>query len=512
MKAEKYLNSLRELVYGEAAICSHDGRLLLGELDRETLAKVQAEIGVFVTANLLKFWQKGLVVNLLMKINEGNFLYLNNAGRIEDEVKYQDILVESLPYIAQVAGGDAVLFDSTGARLSAFYASGESNHSIIGVINPLLVETMRSQRPSMGPTFLRKDCTAVRIPISRKYGISFNNNHTVKRQTRLLEDARRYNYARYNIEDVIGESKAIVEAKALARTAANHKSNVLLTGETGTGKEIFAHAIHNLSSQSASPFVAINCGAIPENLAESILFGYVGGAFTGAKNTGQIGAFEQASSGTLFLDEISEMPLDMQVKLLRAIQEREISRVGDSKSRPVSVRIITSTNKSLPELVEQGRFRADLYYRLNVIGIEIPPLRRRVEDINYLTAYFVNKFMQLMGKKINDIEPTVLVALSNYPWPGNVRELQNCVEYMCTMIEKEEYSISRRHLPPRILGSASTSTECLANENYDEYMGRLEKEFIERITQECNGNKTLMARRIGLNRTTLWRIMNKYNL
>lgn len=510
MKAEKYLNHLRELVNGDAVVFANDGRLVLGELSGVTLERVREEISVFVAGNLLKYWYCDEVINVLIRIDGGNFLYLNNSKRIADEEKYKNILVDSLPYIAQVAGGDAVLFDSTGARLSAFYASGETNPSIIGVVNPLLVETMASQRPSMGPTFLRKDCTAVRIPISRKYGISFNNNHTVKRQTRLLEDARRYNYARYNIEDVIGESQAIAEAKALARTAANHKSNVLLTGATGTGKEIFAHAIHNLSAQSTNPFVAINCGAIPENLAESILFGYVGGAFTGAKNTGQIGAFEQASGGTLFLDEISEMPLDIQVKLLRAIQEREISRVGDAKTRSVSVRIIASTNKSLPELIEKGQFRADLYYRLNVIGIEIPSLCKRVEDINYLTTYFVNKFMQLMGKKINDIEPAVLNALSNYSWPGNVRELQNCVEYMCTMVDKDEYSIHVKHMPPRIL--SSVSTEYLGYENYGEYMSKLEKEFIEKISRECNGNKTLIAKRIGLNRTTLWRIMNKYNL
>lgn len=510
MKAEKHLNNLRELVFGDAALFSLDGKLMLGSLDEDTLIRAQEEIGVFGPGNLLKFWHKDEVINLIMKINDSNFLYLNNVKRIDDEKKYKDILVESLPYIAQVAGGDAVLFDDTGARLSAFYASGEINDTIIGVVNPLLVETMASQRPSMGPTFLRKDCTAVRIPISRKYGISFNNNHTVKRQNRLLEDARRYHYARYNIEDVIGESKAIIEARSLARTAATHKSNVLLTGETGTGKEIFAHAIHNLSLHSASPFVAINCGAIPENLAESILFGYVGGAFTGAKTTGQIGAFEQADGGTLFLDEISEMPLELQVKLLRAIQEREVVRVGDTKSKGINVRIIASTNKHLPELIEKGKFRADLYYRINVIGIEIPPLRKRVEDISYLATYFVNKFMQLMGKKITDIEPEVFAAFRNYSWPGNVRELQNCIEYMCTMVDKEEHSMLTQHLPPRIYGSSKIDN--FVNESYDNYMSKLEKEFIERIAKECDGNKSLMAKRIGLNRTTLWRIMNKYNL
>lgn len=259
-------------------------------------------------------------------------------------------------------------------------------------------------------------------------------------------------------EDILGTGKKMLEAKERAYQVAEGTSTVLITGESGTGKELFARAIHAQSNRRDNAFIAINCGAIPDSLLESELFGYEKGAFTGADKNGKPGKFELANHGTLFLDEIGDMPLHMQVKLLRALQNRTIERVGGSVPTEVDVRIISATNKDLEKMIERKEFRQDLYFRLNVIPLHIPPLRERLEDIEPILMISLKKFNGLMEKEIAGFEEDALNALKEYDWPGNVRELENAIEYAVNMEKQEKIQLS--NLPDRIKrGSKSSFVE-----------------------------------------------------
>ena len=235
----------------------------------------------------------------------------------------------------------------------------------------------------------------------------------------------------------------------LASLAASGNSNILLEGESGTGKEVVAQAIHNRSTRRKGPFVAVNCGAIPRELIGSELFGYSDGAFTGAKRGGRPGKFELASRGTLFLDEIGDMPLEQQVALLRVLQDKKITRIGDDKIIPVDFRVVCATNKSLVEEIEKGNFRQDLYYRVNVVTITMPPLRNHPEDIPALFDHFMGVIGREMGDKDVEVDPQVIEFLKRYYWPGNVRELQNVVERLISMADHGR--ICLEHLPSSIL-------------------------------------------------------------
>lgn len=263
--------------------------------------------------------------------------------------------------------------------------------------------------------------------------------YTIKDVTeiqRLEEELRRKlrrheHFARYTFDDIVGNSKSIRETVELARRIAKSQSPVLIQGESGTGKELFAQAIHNASPRRRGPFVAVNFAALPESLIESELFGYDEGAFTGAKKGGMPGLFEQAHGGTIFLDEIGDAPLSFQVRLLRVLQEKQVRRIGSSKVIPIDVRVISATNRDLKELVEKGEFRKDLYYRLSVLPLRLPPLRERKEDILTLAEIFYNEFFQgKPPKSAIEYFAAIKEALLNYDWPGNIRELQNVVEYL----------------------------------------------------------------------------------
>lgn len=248
--------------------------------------------------------------------------------------------------------------------------------------------------------------------------------------------------------DIIGKSKAIENLKAQAQRVANSSSTVLIQGESGTGKEIIARAIHNASRRADGPFVSVNCAAIPDNLLESELFGYEEGAFTGAAKGGRIGKFQLANKGTLLLDEVGEMPIHLQAKLLRAIQERKIQRIGSNKDIETDIRIIAATNRNLENMIRSGEFREDLYYRLNVIPIDVPALRERKSDIPILTETFVKRYNKVLDKNISGFSKKAMKKLEDYDWPGNVRELQNVVEY-CVNISNRRV-IDFDALPDRI--------------------------------------------------------------
>jgi len=234
--------------------------------------------------------------------------------------------------------------------------------------------------------------------------------------------------AKYSLDQIIGNSAKIKKMKEMIVKAAQTKSTVLIFGETGTGKELVAHAIHQQSRRNYQPFVRVNCAAIPGELLESELFGYEEGAFTGAKRGGKVGKFELANFGTLLLDEINQMPLYMQSKLLRVIQEKEIERLGGNRPIEIDVRRIFTTNQNLAELVQQNKFREDLYYRINVVSIDIPPLRERIEDIPMLVRFFIAKINKELGLSISGIDKKVLKLFMAYDWPGNIRELENAIE------------------------------------------------------------------------------------
>ena len=322
------------------------------------------------------------------------------------------------------------------------------------------------------------------------------------------EELNRLGSDHYTFERIIGNSPQFSRVKALARKAAQNDFTVLLTGETGTGKEVFAHAIHYASPRRNRPFVRINCAAIPHELFESELFGYYEGAFTGAKKGGKKGKIELANGGTLFLDEIGDMPLSMQVKLLRVLQEREIEILGGEQTLPIDIRVIAATNKDLPQEIAQGRFREDLYYRLNVIPLDIPPLRQHKSDIPIFLDHFLREINQQYQTAAFFTREAVR-ALESYPWPGNVRELKNTVERSYTMADGG--AIQETHLPPhivtRIAFPSSSGPQTLAHA-----VQAVEKTFIQKALWQYNYNIRQTADHLGIHRSTLYNKMDFYGI
>lgn len=312
-------------------------------------------------------------------------------------------------------------------------------------------------------------------------------------------------YAKYTFDDLIGESRALRQTVELAQKYSRIDATVLLEGETGTGKEIFAQAIHNASLRRNAPFVAINCSALPSNLLESELFGYEEGAFTGAKRGGKTGLFELAHGGTLFLDEIGELEGGMQSKLLRALQEREIRRVGDSRVIPVDVRVIAATNRDLYQEMQTGQFRQDLYYRLNVLNILVPPLRDRPEDIPALVGHYVEQFNREHGFQVEGVAPQAMERLARQPWPGNVRELRNAVEKLVILTQRGQATAATLELAVREPRGAG-------GRGRPESLEDLERQAILGALERCGGNQSWAARELGIDRTTLGRKLRRYHI
>jgi len=320
--------------------------------------------------------------------------------------------------------------------------------------------------------------------------------------------------AKYSFKDIIGKSKIMRQTVEYAKTVANSPSTILIEGESGTGKEVFAQSIHNASNRKNNSFVAINCAAISENLIESELFGYDDGAFTGAKKGGHPGKFELANNGTLFLDEIGDMKPDMQVKLLRAIQESSITRVGGDKVIPIDVRIIAATNKNLQQEVEKGKFRLDLYYRISVIPMHIPSLKDRKGDIPSLIRFFLNQKSLKLQKDIPHMSYSELQQLLDYEWPGNVRELENYIEQLVNfngkisldsfkLLKHEEFK-DKVTINKTIENSPETFTELSLEE--------IEKRHIAQTLSKYFGNITQTAKSLGIGRNTLYQKINKHNI
>lgn len=315
-------------------------------------------------------------------------------------------------------------------------------------------------------------------------------------------------YLKVDIDYIIGNSNSLLKSKHVAVHASKYNSNVLITGESGTGKELFARSIHQMSERKNKPFIALNCAAIPENLMESELFGYEDGAFTGSKQGGKPGKFELADKGTLFLDEIGDLSLHLQPKLLRAIENREIERVGGVNPIKLDIRIIAATNKDLEEMVFNREFREDLYYRLNVVPIHIPALNERVGDIMTLARFFLSKYTNKFGKQIENFNNEVEKALIRYNWPGNIRELENAIEYSVSLENTNEINITS--LPPRILNYKSNH---MANDSSIN-LKDIEQKLIIETMKKYEGNlkgKEKAAIELGISLSTLYRRLKNIN-
>jgi PAS domain S-box-containing protein len=340
-----------------------------------------------------------------------------------------------------------------------------------------------------------------------------------KKRVRHLE-------AKYTFDDIVGKSRAMIIAKEQAIKAASTPATVLLHGESGTGKELFAHAIHNKSERRNRQFIRVNCSALTETLLESELFGYEGGAFTGASKKGRKGLFEEADRGTIFLDEIGMMSMNLQAKLLRVLQEKEIVRVGGNEPIDIDVRIISATNINLEDAVKNGKFREDLYYRLYVIPIFIPPLRNRKEDLSLLVKNIIRKCNQEFGRNIKGVSPEVIKILSNYSWPGNIRELENVIERAVINMRLTEDILNPIHIPEFIsltkqkMSVDKTNTQVKGNvytlrqekKSLQSLKKEAEKDAIITVLKNFNGDCQKSAENLGISIRTLYYKMRKYEI
>lgn len=335
----------------------------------------------------------------------------------------------------------------------------------------------------------------------------------------LLDSQNLTLHAKYTFNDIIGESPQIKTVINQSKSIAKTPSTVLITASSGCGKELLAQAIHNSSSVKDGPFVALNCGAIPKNLIESELFGYESGAFTGAKSSGYVGKFQLANNGTIFLDEIGEMPLHMQINLLRVIQERYVVPIGSKNCIPINVRIIAATNRDLKDEVKAGTFRKDLFYRLNVIPITIPDLKDRTGDIPILLDYFIHIKAKELNKPVPHISDNLYKKMLSYCWPGNIRELENCVENIVILNGKTTYEMNFDEctcMEVDNLGNPIIRDSCNnifnINDNDIVPLKILEEREIKKSLILCNGNISLAAEKLGISRNSLYTKMKKYNI
>ncbi|WP_165820818.1 sigma-54 interaction domain-containing protein [Pueribacillus theae] len=340
--------------------------------------------------------------------------------------------------------------------------------------------------------------------------LSLLNNNEQQKRRKVKRKQRPLSHS-YTFEQINGTSSAIEQIKELAARVSRGSSTVLLTGESGTGKELFAQAIHDLSPRREGPFIPINCASIPESLFESELFGYEAGAFSGAGKDGKPGKIELAQNGTLFLDEISELPFITQGKFLRVLQEREIERLGGTGRKRVDIRIIAATNRDLMTLVQEGKFRQDLFYRLLVFELKIPPLRDRKEDILLLADQFIDDFNDEFGLNVKEIDPLLKDWMLNYDWPGNVRELKSFIERGMNIVEGGTLTLDDFFLPYANfpIYQKPQMKELLSLE---EEVTNAEISAIERALEETNGDKTLAAEKLNIHLASLYRKMSKYNL
>jgi PAS domain S-box-containing protein len=353
----------------------------------------------------------------------------------------------------------------------------------------------------VGGISIERDITEI-VKLNDELSITTANLHELESTAQSQQNLSPFN-------KIKGRSPVLKEAINLATKVAKTDAPVLITGDSGVGKELFAEGIHNAGIRSNKPFVAINCGAIPAALFESELFGYEQGAFTGAIKGGKKGKFDAAKGGTIFLDEVGEMPLELQVKLLRVLQEKHYYRVSGNEAIPTDVRIIAATNRDLEKMIDEGTFREDLYYRLNVISISIPPLRDRIEDIPELVQLFLKEFSLKYKMPIPEIDPEIMYTFLQHPWEGNIRQLRNIIERIIILASDNEV-IKTHHLPKNFIKDHSPVLN-IQTEKIKTIDGQGEEE-IQYALQKTYGNKAAAAKLLGISRATLYNKLKKYNL
>ena len=373
-----------------------------------------------------------------------------------------------------------------------------------------LRQTMETGKPIVNKSIYIISSNGRKIPISISTALLKNRTNKIIggvetfRDLSMVEQLRKELYEKYTFEDIVSKNRRMKHIFELLPMAAGSDSTILIEGESGTGKELLSRAIHNLSNRQDKPFVIVNCGALPDTLLESELFGYKAGAFTDAKRD-KPGRFTLADKGTIFLDEIGDVSSALQMKLLRVLQDHTYEPLGSVQSQISEARVIAATNKNLSRLVEEGKFRRDLYYRLNVVRIEVPPLRQRKEDIPLLVRHFINKFNKLKGKEITDVSPKTSNILMNHDYPGNIRELENVIEHVFAL--SSESIIKPRHLPNELVGAGSMPFEM----DYKS-LDQLEKQFISNVLEQNSWNRARTAKVLGIHKTTLYRKIRKLGI
>jgi PAS domain S-box-containing protein len=434
-------------------------------------------------------------IQILNSINNGILVtddqlivrYVNEQYTRITSIKEKDILGQHLTKVRPGAMLPQVI--ETGEALVGVYRREGDTEYIVDMA-PIIVEGT-----IIGGVSVVKDITEVRR-------LSEELKTFARKTGRLKTMVDRIYKAKYTFDDIVGNSSSIQEVVRVAKRASQGDADILITGESGTGKELFAQAIHNASNRGGGPFVALNCAAISPSLIESELFGYEEGAFTGAKKGGRVGLFEIASGGTIFLDEIAELGLEVQAKLLRVLQERSIRRVGETSEASVDIRVMAATNKDLYRMVQEGKFRADVYYRLNVLNVHLPPLAERGQDITLLANKFFQFYFQKIGRKF-EVDKQMLKALLHYSWHGNVRELRNVVEYAVNMCD--DNIITTLHLP-KWFKFDEQSSGALIN-SLTEMVQDFERRTIQNAIQRYGSSveaKQRIAKELGISVATLY--------
>lgn len=451
---------------------------------------------------------------------------INEAKRILKATRNEKEKSERFKSILQYINEGVISIDSDG-KITTFNSAARkimkiSGKDLIGLpineitSNTKLIEVMEKNKPILGQILLmgKTQVLANILPIVIK-DKTFGAVATFQDISKIQEYEQRIrakfldkgHVAKYSFSDIIGNSDAMVKAIEKAKKYCDNNGTILITGESGTGKEMFAQSIHKESPRKNGPFVAVNCAAIPKTLLESELFGYEEGAFTGARRAGKSGLFAEAHGGTIFLDEIGEIDIELQPRLLRVLQEREIRPVGSTKVIPIDIRIIAATNKNLLEQVEQGAFRSDLYYRLNILKLKIPALRNRNGDIELLSKYFVNKISAKYNKDVK-LSSKAINKLKIYDWPGNIRELENVIENLVVLcddtITEDDFEelMDQEHVTEQNNFFIDENAETLED---------IKKKYILKILSQCDNNQTLAAEILGISRTHLWRLLNNYH-
>jgi len=433
----------------------------------------------------------------------------NDAISVADENGIVRIVNRAYTKITGYAAEEVI-----GKPATVDIAEGESIHMLIAKMR----QPIYNARLKVGPARKEVIVNATPLFVHEKFKGSVAVVHDVSEIMQLnneLEEIKRlirHMKAQYTFDDIIGDSRIMQIAKEQAKRVAQTPATVLLRGESGTGKELFAHAIHNVSPRKNKPFVSVNCAAIPESILESELFGYEEGAFTGAVRGGKKGLVEEADGGTLFLDEVGKLPISLQPKLLRFIESKEFVPVGGRNVKKVDVRIIAATNTDLEKMVKSGEFLPDLYFRLNVFPIYLPPLKERREDIPKIAMHIVRKLNQQYGRMVEGMNPAVMHYITNKEWQGNVREMENFIGRIMINMGPEERIIEMKHLPEKAEVNEMGNFETFEIRALKDMVESYEKQVIQEALKKCNGDKSKAAEMLDVSVRTLYYKMERYGI